>query len=228
MAGPTKPTVSRSDPSYPGQAAYTAVGLAVYDALVYRFNLPVLWRCSKRDLIDLYDRWVSGSHLDIGVATGALLDGCSFPDAHPRLTLMDLNPEPLASAARRLRRYAPKTHQANVLTPWGLPSASFESVAMMNLLHCVPGPIGEKAVAFDHASSALAPGGTLFGATILGQGVTHTRSSAWVMKRLNRTGVFSNIEDSLDDLHTALSERFLEHEVDVRGSVALFVARTAR
>lgn len=32
---------------------------------------------------------------------------------------MDLNPSPLEVAARRLHRFQPKTHQANVLEPFG-------------------------------------------------------------------------------------------------------------
>ncbi len=97
----------------------------------------------------------------------------------PQITLMDLNPNSLDAAARRLARYAPRTHRANVLDPWGLPQGSFDSVAMCHLLHCLPGAIPEKAVVFEHALGALAPGGVLFGATLLGEGVEHT----WLARR---------------------------------------------
>jgi SAM-dependent methyltransferase len=218
--------VDRSDPAYAGQAAYTPTLLRVYDLAMYRFNLPVLWRCSRQQLVDLYDRQVSGRHLDIGVATGALLDQCRFPVSSPEITLMDLNPNTLEFAARRVKRYAPRVHQANVLQEWGLPAGRFDSVAMMNLLHCVPGTIKEKAVAFDHASSTLSPGGVLFGSTVLGRGVRHTRRSNAAMRRLNGKGQFCNAEDSLDDLDAALAERFPSHNIELQGVVALFVAKT--
>jgi hypothetical protein len=219
--------IDRSDPAYAGQAPYTALKLHGYDLSVYWGTGPLAWRCSKGKFLGLYDQQVSGRHLDIGVASGTLLNQCRFPVPKPDLTLMDLSPGSLSFAARRLRRYSPHTHQANVLKPWGLPPARFESVAMMNVLHCVPGTIREKAVAFDHAGEVLVPGGVFFGATVLGKGVRHTRRSRWVMRKLNEKGAFTNLDDSLDDLDEALGNSFSWHEVDVQGTIALFVARTA-
>lgn len=217
--------VERDDPAYAGQAGYNALGLKIYDSMVYKFTGPVLWRCTEQQWVAFYDDNVSAHHLDIGVATGALLDKCSFPVPDPDITLMDLNPRSLAFAAHRLQRYTPRTHQANILDPWSLSSRQFESVAMMNILHCVPGNIGEKAVAFDHAEAALVPGGTLFGSTILGRGVEHTRKSSLTMRWLNRKGVFCNSDDSLEDLDAALASRFPAYQIDVQGVVALFVAK---
>jgi hypothetical protein len=219
--------VDQNDPAYAGQARYTSFGLKTYDFVVYKFTAPVLWRCTRTQLVEFYDEQVSACHLDVGVATGSLIDRAKFPVPEPDITLMDLNPESLAFAAGRLRRYSPKTHQANVLDPWGLPPHRFESVGMMNILHCVPGTITEKAVAFDHAREVLIPGGTLFGATVLGKGVKHTWLSNFGMRRLNRKGVFSNLDDSLEDLEAALAARFSSHQVRVRGAIALFTAKSA-
>jgi SAM-dependent methyltransferase len=218
--------VDQSDPAYAGQARYTSFGLKTYDFVVYKFTAPVLWRCTQKQLVEFYDERVSARHLDVGVATGTLIDRAKFPVPEPDVTLMDLNPESLAFAAGRLRRYSPKTHQANVLEPWGLPPQRFESVGMMNLLHCVPGTIEEKAVAFDHAREVLIPGGTLFGATVLGRGVKHTWLSNLGMRRLNRMGVFSNLDDRLEDLEAALAARFSSHQIRVQGTIALFTAKS--
>jgi SAM-dependent methyltransferase len=219
-------TIVRSDdPAYAGQAIYTGSLLRVYDAVVYRFNGPFLWRCKVTPFLELYDEHVSGRHLDIGVGTGYLLDRCRFPVPQPQITLMDLNPKPLAFAARRLRRYSPRTHQANVLAPWGLPAGSFDSIAMFNVLHCAPGPLSEKTVAFDRAREALAPGGTLFGATVLAGGVEQTKRSRKALERLNKRGIFNNLDDHLDDLDAGLAHTFGFREVDVHGSIALFSAR---
>jgi SAM-dependent methyltransferase len=204
---------------------YTPHSLKVYDARVYRFTGPILWRCPKDRLLELYDADVSARHLDIGVATGCLLDECRFPVATPRITLMDLNESSLEVAAKRLARYQPTSHQANVLEPWGLQHGSYDSVGMVNVLHCVSGAMPVKTVAFEHARSALAPGGVLFGATVLGRGVEHTRLSRMALEGMNRRGVFCNLEDSLEDLDAGLGRVFDSHKIHVEGTVALFTAR---
>jgi ubiquinone/menaquinone biosynthesis C-methylase UbiE len=86
--------------------------LGMYDAVVLGYNSRVFWRCPMAWLVALYDKDVSGRHLDIGVGTGRLLDDCSFPVKAPSITLMDLNRDPLEVAAARLERYAPELHQA--------------------------------------------------------------------------------------------------------------------
>ena len=95
------------DPAEAGQAIYSPAFLRAYDALVYGFNHPLLWRCSKRRLVENYEGHIGARHLDVGVGTGALLDACRFPAAEPpRLTLLDMNPNSLATTAARLARYA--------------------------------------------------------------------------------------------------------------------------
>ncbi|HMC50841.1 MAG TPA: class I SAM-dependent methyltransferase [Solirubrobacterales bacterium] len=219
-----EPTLERPDAPVFGESFNSRSMLRIYDAMVYRFSEPLFWRCSVKRFLDLYDDNVSARHLDIGVATGYLLDHCRFPVADPQITLMDLNPEPLAFAAHRLQRYAPRIQRANVLDDWKLPDRSFDSIAMFNLLHCVPGTLKEKAVAFEHARAALAPGGTLFGATIVHGGVKHTRRSRGLLKLLNRRGVFDNLGDDLDDLEAGLARSFGAWEVQVEGVTALFKA----
>jgi ubiquinone/menaquinone biosynthesis C-methylase UbiE len=108
-------TIDRDDPAHAGQAVYTRGFLSAYDAFVYGFNHPVLWRCSKARLIEHYDEHLSGRHLDIGVATGALLDAATFPVAAPEVTLMDLNPNSLAAASARIARYEPRTTRPTCL-----------------------------------------------------------------------------------------------------------------
>jgi SAM-dependent methyltransferase len=221
----TEVVVKKGDPAYAGQAAYTRRALRVYDLIAYRLDSPLFWRCSLSRLLAIYDEHVSARHLDVGVGSGYLLHHCDFPVAAPQITLMDLNPDPLAFAARRLRRYGPRTHRANVLTPWGLSAESFDSVAMCNVLNCAPGSMPEKAVAFDHARAVLAPGGCLFGTTVLNGGVEQTRRSRMALKRLNQRGVFDNLADHRDDLEAALAQRFSSFEVSAEGSMAFFVAR---
>ena len=217
--------VAPDDPTYPGQAVYSPGFLRLYDTVVLRFNGGVLWRCPPRRLVGLYDENVSSPHLDIGVGTGYLLDKCSFSTPSPDITLMDLNPNSLAAASKRLRRYEPKTHQGNALEPFELPTGGFPSVGLNWLLHCLPGDMASKSVVFDHCKTVLAPGGVVFGSTVLNGGVRHTRWSRWMMQKLNNDGVFSNLEDDLDGLKHELDLRFTRPVVNVVGTVALFSAR---
>lgn len=220
--------VERESSAYAGQAAYSRLLLTFYDLLLFGYNMPVLWRCPKGRLIQHYDEHAGTRHLDIGVGTGYLIDKCHFPSETPEITLMDLNANSLRFAARRLRRYSPHTLQANVLEAWSLPEQAFDSVAMVNLLHCAPGTLRDKAIVFEHARSVLAPGGTLFGATVLGTEADHTKRSRKIMERYNRRGFFCNLDDRREDLEAGLSDAFTTYGVEVQGAVALFEAHNGR
>lgn len=220
-------TVERGDPAHAGQAVYTRTFLSVYDALVYGFNSPVLWRCPKARLVEHYDAHVSARHLDVGVGTGTLLDAARFPVAAPEITLMDLNPNSLAAASHRLARYSPRTHRANVLEDWHLEPGTYESVALTHVLHCLPGSMADRAVAFEQADRVLAPGGTLFGATILAKDVPLNPPARAFTALSNARGILHNWDDGPAELDAALGHVFPDHEVRIHGTVALFAARAS-
>jgi len=208
-----------------GQVVYTKRLLQIYDPLVLGISNRYVWRCPSGRIQSLYHRHVSSSHLDVGVGTGFFLDRCRFPSGRPRVALMDLNPTALEYAVSRIARYRPETYRQNVLEPIRAEIPRFDSVGINYLLHCVPGPIREKAVALDHLKTLMNRGAVLFGSTILQGGV----SQGWAARRLmglyNRKGIFSNTEDDLDGLWEALRQRFDRVSVEVIGSVALFSGR---
>jgi SAM-dependent methyltransferase len=214
--------LDRSDPAYPGQAVYTPRTLRAYDTVVVKLSNSLVWRCPARRILAQYNRHVSSAHLDVGPGTGYYLDRCHFPAESPDITLLDANADVLRYAARRLARYHPKTEAANVLQPTGLNPASFKSVALSYVLHCLPGDIDSKAVAFDNLIPLLQPGGVVFGTTILGEGVDHTRLGRALLRAYNRKGIFSNLHDNRHALQRALADRFSRHELNISGSVALF------
>lgn len=208
-----------------GQAVYKGWILKwIYDGLVLGFSNHRLWRCPTADLLALYDRHVSGNHLDVGVGTGYYLDRCRFPVAAPRLALMDLNPNSLAVAARRAARYRPECHRRNVLEPISFDGPGFDSVGLMYLLHCLPGRMEEKAVVFDHLRPLMNPGATLFGATILQGDAPRSRAAQRLMDLYNAKGIFSNREDTAEALDDALGRRFARHEIRMTSCVAVFTA----
>ncbi len=216
--------MDRSDSAYAGQALYSSAFLRIYDQLIYGFNCPVIWRCPRAPMVDLYDRNVSAHHLDIGVGTGLLLDLCRFPIERPEITLFDANPNSLKAASRRISRYSPTTHEGDVLKPWGL-GGGFETIAITHLLHCLPGTsLFDKEVVIESAASSLDPSGMLFGATILGDPELQSGLSRRVLPLANRGGALSNLGDRRADLETILARHFGDHALEVRGAVALFSA----
>ncbi|QDT66563.1 class I SAM-dependent methyltransferase [Calycomorphotria hydatis] len=221
-------TSQQLDPqTHAGQAVYTPRMLKLYDFIVHGVSNRWIWRCPTARLHELYQQ-VGESHADIGVGTGLFLDRCRFPVDEPRVMLIDLNQDCLTAASQRIARYQPKTVVANVLkTPLPI-DEQFDSVGLMYLLHCLPGSMNEKGpVVFENAKQLLKPGGVLFGATLLGQGVPRNWFAKRLMATYNRKGIFSNTEDSPEALEAALRERFEEVTVELVGCAAIFTARNS-
>jgi SAM-dependent methyltransferase len=207
-----------------GQAAYSKTTLAVYDFIVLRVFVPFVWRCPTTALLDLYQRNLSSNHMDCGVGTGFFLDRC-LTTGKARIVLVDLNPNSLSKAARRLRRYGPRAYARNVLAPLAIEEAKFDSIGMNLLLHCLPGAIHEKATAFDQVSAYLKPGGRVFGSTILRDALELGFAARTLMASFNRKRIFSNTNDTLEGLRQELGKRFEDVSIEVEGAMALFRAR---
>jgi len=217
-SGPTSEAVAA------GQAVYSPRVLKVYDLVVHGVSNHLIWRCPTRHLQALYERHLGRRHLDVGVGSGYFLDRARLPVEAPEITLLDLNADCLAFASARIGRYRPRTVQADVFQP--LPAAGpFDSIALMYLLHCLPGPIAEKATVFDRLAAVAAPGATVFGATLLQGNAPRGWAARRLMAAYNRRGVFSNEADSLEDLRAALESRFAEVTLERRGCAALFATR---
>lgn len=205
-----------------GHAFYTKRSLAIYDLAILGFFSRVAWKCPSRRILKHYDEHVSTNHLDVGVGTGYFLDRCRFASPSPRLALMDLNSNCLEVAGRRIARYAPETYRANVLKPIPFDAPRFDSIGMNYLLHCLPGSVRSKGVVFEHLRALVNPGGVLFGATLLYDGVQRNWLARRVMDRNNAHGIFSNTEDDLDGLRSVLSQHLTKPTVEVVGCVAVF------
>ena len=98
----------------------------------------------------------------------------------------------------------------------------FDSVGINYLLHCLPGSIESKCVAFDHLKALMNPGAVLFGSTLLQGGVRRHWLARRLMDAYNRKGIFSNQGDDSAGLTRELGRRFREVSVEVVGCAALF------
>ncbi|MEP6559449.1 MAG: class I SAM-dependent methyltransferase [Nakamurella sp.] len=212
------------DPGYRGQADYTPNFLAyVYDPLVLKFVNRFIWRLPTPAIQRLYDTHLSAAHLDVGPATGYLLDNCQPTAVAPAITLLDVNPNVLDAASRRIARYRPRLCQADLLQPLDIELGTFGSIGLTHVLHCLPGTIKDKAVVIEQLRPLLRPGGALFGTTILGAGVRHTPWSKALLWFLNTKGVMSNRNDDAEALDSLLAANFDRYSLSVRGTVAVFV-----
>ncbi|MGI8648644.1 MAG: class I SAM-dependent methyltransferase [Mycobacteriales bacterium] len=205
-------------------AVYSPFTLALYDLIVVHLSCRFVWRCPSVEMLALYNRNTGASHLDVGPGTGYFLDHATFPVPRPEITLVDCNLASLRSAARRIKRYSPRTIQADALQPLPMEVARFDSAAANFLLHCLPGALHDKTALFDHLKHQVKPGGKVFGSTILGRGVEQGWLGRKLMRIYNSKGIFSNTEDSLDVLDKALAASFRSYRLRLAGTVAMFEA----
>jgi 2-polyprenyl-3-methyl-5-hydroxy-6-metoxy-1,4-benzoquinol methylase len=208
-----------------GQAIYTQRTLQLYDLIVLGISNKFIWQCPTQQLVDHYNKNITANHLDVGVGTGYFLDRCQFPSLTPRIALMDLNNNALEFAAQRLVRYQPERYCQNVLEPITLEVKKFDSVGVNYLLHCLPGSIKSKAIAFDYLRSIMNPNAVIFGSTLLQGSVPRNWFSKRLMAVYNSKGIFSNQDDDLDGLVRSLNNRFRDVSIQIVGCVALFSGR---
>lgn len=206
-----------------GAAIYSPQVLAIYDLSMLTF-FSLVWRCPTSHVLRLYNDNISSNHLDVGVGSGYYLDHCHFPNNNPRISLLDLNQNSLAAAARRIARHKPKTYLANVLEPISIEGVGFDSIGLCSVLHCLPGNMKEKGIIFDHLKQLMNPGGVIFGCTLINVGIKKHWFARQAIKRLNSKKIFCNLEDNINDLWDELSKRFHNNHVKTVGCMALFTA----
>jgi len=208
-----------------GISPYSRLFLCIYDWFVLGLSCRFIWQCPSFNMLDMYNKHITVNHLDIGVGTGYFIDHCKFPAPNPRLALLDLNPNSILAAKKRLVRYKPDVYQRNVLEPFNLDVPYFDSIGMMNLLHCLPGDMDTKAAVFENAKAVLNPGGVLFGSTILYKGVKRNTFATIILKIYNQRGIMTNMEDDLQLLEYNLTHYFSESNIEIVGCAVLFSAK---
>lgn len=217
--------IKPDEPAFEGQRHYTPAFLRIYDVLVLRVFCPLVWRCPAHRLVAQYEQCVGARHLDVGPGTGTLLALADLPRTH--ITLADPNPNVLAHATRRLADRSTTALEADVLKP--LPDVGpFDSIALTNVLHCLPGPMERRAPAIRNLAAVLAPDGVLFGSTLLGSRHLHTWMSNAAMRSNVRKGFFDNLSDDEDGLRAILSDSFNQVGIELVGAMALFRASHGR
>lgn len=211
-----------NDHSLSGDASmYTKPVLRIYDPIALGMVCPIAWRCSRGTMLQFFNDNVRGKHLDIGPGTGFFLDKATYPVEHPDIVVADLNELVLRTTEKRIIRYRPRTMVQDALMPLQTDEV-FESIAIQNVLHCLPGTMKDKAVVFDNLIPNLGTGGVLFGCTVLGKNHGLGRAGSWMMEKYNDAGSFHNRQDDVQSLESILADRFERYSVRTRGAVAFF------
>lgn len=207
-----------------GAAIYSKAFLTIYDLYVLGLSNRFLWKCPTKLLLEQYNRNISLNHLDVGIGTGYFLDNCRFPSVlkKPVIHLMDLNQNSLEVAAKRIKRYQPIIHQANILEPLSINLPKFDSIAINYLLHCLPGDLNSKEIVFKNLVPLLNPNGKLFGATILGKNIKPNFFAKKIMAFYNSKGIFGNLNDDFSTLEAILKKNFKNYSIKKVGCVAVF------
>ena len=200
---------------------YTKPVLRIYDPIALGIVCPVAWKCSRNTMLDFFNDNVREKHLDIGPGSGFFLDRATFPTSNPDIVLADLNELVLETAANRISRYSPRTMVQDALKPLQT-EEKFQSIALQNVLHCLPGTMESKATVFDNFLRNLTSTGVLFGCTVLGKNHGLGQLGTWMMEKYNEAGSFNNLEDDLETLEAVLKSRFPRYSVRTRGAVAFF------
>jgi SAM-dependent methyltransferase len=214
--------MDRNDPAYRGQSEYSPALLRLYDPLVLGPIARFVWRFPVNEQTNYYPRNIRPNHLDIGPGTGYFLENSGLPEGS-KVTILDPNPNVLRYVKRRLQQLDVTAVEADVLKPLPV-TGPFDSVGLSMVLHCLPGPMERKALAIENIARVMAPGGVLFGGTVLGTSARHTRLGRAVLWAFNRRGAFGNLDDSEAGLRDILGRSFKNVEVKIHGGIATFVA----
>lgn len=203
---------------------YSKAFLAIYDFYVLALSNRFLWRCPTKLLLNQYNQNISLNHLDVGVGAGYYLDKCQRPVAarKPNIHLLDWSADSLSVSAKRIGRYQPVTHQANIYEPLNIKLPKFDSIAINYLLHCLPGDLSKKEIVFKNLVPLLNTDGKFFGATILGKNTRPNFFAKKVMAFYNSKNIFGNLNDDFVSLENILKKYFKNYKIKQIGCVALF------
>lgn len=203
-----------------GAAIYSPLVLYLYDFWVLKISNTFAWRCPTKDTqLPFFRQHIGQRHLDIGPGPGYYLANSNIPEK-TAVTLLDLNPNSLNAAQKRLGKRATLI-EADVTQTLPLEGV-YDSISIFFLIHCLPGPLKWKMKLFTDLKPFLANSGVIYGSTILGKGVEHNWLGSRLMNLYNSRGIFGNWEDGEEDIRQALLENFENVETKVVGCVLLF------
>ncbi len=193
-----------------------------YDRLVNEINCEKVWGCSKKYIIDNYNKNINSKHLEIGPGTGYFLKKENLNVDLNKLTLIDVNDKILNYSKNNLQsEYSKIDILSHDLFTTKIPSnIKFNSVGINYVLHCVPGNLQTK---LDKLISNLGNNEyNLFGASVICDSININLIAEYELIFLNAFGIFNNNYDTYEELNEYLNNRNLNFSLKRHGYVALF------
>ena len=158
------------------------------------------------------------------MGTGYFLNKC-LKNNTKRVCLFDLNENSLNQAQKSIKRFNTSKYKVNVLEEINVNCEKFDSISINYLLHCLPNTLKEKTICFKYLNKYLNKDGIIFGSTILGKNTKKNFLAKKLMSIYNKKGIFSNSEDSFEDLEKSLNKYFKNVKIELKGTVAIFSAK---
>jgi hypothetical protein len=229
------------------EAIYNPKVLDMYDAIVWRFNSPALWRITKNEIHDLYRDCIGANHCEIAVGSGLFLKDYVMENESPQqlsLSLFDLNKNTIDMAEKRINESVANSGRSvqfkNAILDITKPASisdeikhSYDSVAANFLLHCLHGNgllDKDKFAAIQSCASLVKEDGCFFGSTVLGKDLLDDADNAGpaaikTIEVYNEIGIFGNMNDFMADLESVLNELFGDVELRRIGYCAAWKAK---
>ena len=178
----------------------------LYPRIVQDFVTPCIWKLDSDCIKGFYKKYTSKSHLEIGAGPN--------PQVPREAHFLDTNLEVLNKIGDTIS--PTKLHHGSLLQKQDYPSARFDSIACMNVMHCIP-ETNKWEHLFYNTQTVLNTNGVLFGCFV--------KNNTPYSKVLNRLGVFHNTHDTLDSVRR-LSVPYYKHvyTADV-GNCGVFVLK---
>jgi len=203
---------------------YSKVIFSMYDKLVLKYAMPIIWKCKVADIENFYNNHITINHLDIAAGTGFFLNNCkSLPD-NTRLTVMDINPVCLDILEKQLQRFNTKVYKQDIMKPIE-GSEKYSSIGLSLLLHCLPGDMKSKEIVFRNIKKVLKSDGTVFGTTFIYKNQKVNLLTRFWAFQYNFMGLLNNHSDTLLDLKTILDKNFQEYNIETIGHCVFFTAK---
>ena len=196
--------------------------IQIYDKLVNEINCEKVWGCSKKYIINNYNKNIDINHLEIGPGTGYFLKKQNLDVDLNKLTLVDINSKILNYSKNNLQLdYSNIDVLSHNLFSCKIPSnVTFNSVGINYVLHCVPGNLQTK---LDKLICNLGNNKyNLFGASVICDPININLIAEYELEFLNMFGIFNNNYDTYEELNEYLINRKLNFSLKREGYVAIF------
>ena len=193
-----------------------------YDRLVNEINCEKVWKCSKKHIINNYNKNINCNHLEIGPGTGYFLKKKNLNVNLNKLTLVDVNSKILNYSKNNLKsEYSDINILSHNLFSYEIPSkVKFNSVGINYVLHCIPGNLQTKLdkLIFNLGNNKY----NLFGASVICDPLHMNPIAEYELIFLNALGIFNNNNDTYEELNEYLNNRNLNFSLKKQGYVAIF------